>query len=133
MVTKSLVCLLLLATLLPAADKKSKSEKQPEATVVDFVAQRDRGLILIDGAIRIDRLDEPFEGLKVRFELLASNDKPVSGQDAVISEALIEQDDEIPFSLQCRDEPRAVSVQVIARGKKKMYLTLADPGPYPIE
>ncbi len=128
-----LVCLVLVATLLPAGEKKGKSDKPIEASLLGFVAEREGGLILFDGVVRVGEVEEPLNGLRLKLELLAAGEKLISQQQAVLTEGLLEEGDEVPFYLQCKDHPRAVEVRASVRGSKKMFLNLDSPGPYIIE
>ncbi len=130
---KVLLCLLLSALLLPAADKKGKSKKEPDVTLLDFLARRENGLILIDGVVRVNKVLQPLNGMRVKFELFAPGRRLISQQESVISDELLEEGDEVPFYLQCRDHVRAVHIRVSFRSKKRMYLNLENPGPYGIE
>jgi hypothetical protein len=133
---KALIVLLLITALLPAAEKKGKSgkkERPPDATLIDFVAQREDNRLLLDGVVRINEVERPLVGLRIKFQLLASGNQLISQQNAVISEEVLEEGDEVPFYLQCQDHVRAVHVMVEVRGKKRMFLKLENPGPYGIE
>ncbi len=130
---KVLVCLLLMATLLPAAGRKGKSHKEPDLTLVDFGARRENGLILIDGVVRVNKVVEPLIGMRAKFELFAPGKRLLSEQESVISQEVLEEGDEVPFYLQCRDHVKAVHIWVSFRSKKRMYLNLENPGPYGIE
>jgi hypothetical protein len=128
-----LVCLLALATLLPAEEKKSKPERPPDVTLLEMSARREKGLILIDGLVRVNAVEKPLIGLQVRFKLLAAGEQLISQQDTVVTKEILEEGDEAPFYVQCRDHARAVEILVEMRGKKRMYLNLENPGPYMVE
>ncbi len=122
-----------MASLLPAADKKSKQDKGPDVTLQEFEARRADGNIEIDGVVRINELPESLIGLRIKLSMFSSGEKLMTEQQTVISEELLEEGDEVPFYLACRDHVRAVSIMVELRSKKRMYLKVENPGPYPIE
>ena len=126
-------CFLTLAILLPAADKKSKPEKPPEVTLLNLSARREKGLILIDGLVRVNAVEQPLNNLRIRFQLRDADEQVISQQDYVLEENELTEGDEAPFYVQCRDHARAVEIQVEMRDKKRMYLLLEHPGPYYIE
>jgi hypothetical protein len=128
-----LICLLLMAILLPAADKKGKSEKPPEVTLLSFQARRVDNNIEIDGVVRIDKIEKPLTDLQLKLALFAPNEELMSKQDIVISEEPVEQGDEVPFYVACRDHARTVHLMVELRSKNRMFLRLENPGPYPLE
>ncbi len=125
--------LLLMAILLPAADKRGKSDKPPDVTLVEFKARRQERLILIDGLIRVNDVTQPLSRLRAKFELLAPGDQLLSLQETVVSEEALEPGEEVPFYVQCKDHVRAVHIRVSVRSRERMYLDLENPGPYPIE
>lgn len=130
---KVLFYLLLTAILLPAADKKGKSKKSPDVTLVEFKASRQERLILIDGLVRVNDVQQPLSRLRAKFELLAPGDQLLSQQETVVAEGELEPGEEMPFYVQCQDHVRAVQVRVSFRSRERMYLHLENPGPYPIE
>jgi hypothetical protein len=127
-----LICLLLMAILLPAAKKKGKSPKPPEVTLLSFEAKRVGGDIEIDGVVRINAIEKPLRGLRLKLELFAPNKELMSKQNIEISEEVLEEGDEVPFYVGCRDHARTVHLMVEFRSKKRMYLRLENPGPYPL-
>jgi len=129
---KFLYCLALTALLLPAAGKKSKSDKPPEVTLSDFLVQRENRRLLLDGVVEVNDVQKPLRGLRIKFKLLDADNRMISQKEATISEERLEPGDEVSFALQCADHVRAVGVLVELRGKKRMFLRLDNPGPYEI-
>ena len=130
---KLLICLLLMATLLPAADKKGKSQKPPEVTLLEFKARRVGGNIEIDGVVQINEIEQTLNGLQLRVELLAPGRQLMSKQNLEIAKEVLEEGDEVRFYVACRDHARTVHITVSFRSKNRMYLRLENPGPYAIE
>jgi hypothetical protein len=122
-----------MASLLPAADKKGKRQRPPDVTVLEFEARRVDQNIEIDGVVRVNALDQPLIGMRIKLNMFSSGNKLMTEQKAVIAEQLLEEGDEVPFYLACRDHSRAVTIEVELRSKKRMYLRVENPGPYPIE
>ena len=127
-----LACLLLLATLWPAAGAKSKSAKLPDVELTSFKAVRDQDRILIDGGATVHR-KEPIPGLEIKIDILAPGKALISERRATLTQEILEAGDDVPFSLACRSQARAVSIKVHFYSAKQNPLTLANPGPYPIE
>ena len=127
-----LVCFLLLATLLPAAGTKSKSAKLPDVELTAFKAVRDQDRILIDGGATVHR-KEPIPGLRIKIDLLAPGKNLISERRVTLTKELLEPGDDVPFSLACRSQAGAVNIRVHFYSARRNPLTLANPGPYPIE
>ncbi|MCP5116566.1 MAG: hypothetical protein GY953_37535 [bacterium] len=124
--------LLLFATLLPAADEKGKSEKEPEVFVEEIEVRREGRRILIDGVVVANR-EKPIRGLKVKFDLLAPGDQLISWQEARVSKDTLEAGDDVTFYLQCADHARAVAIRIDVRTGGNMSLLADNNGPFPIE
>ena len=129
----ALICLLLMATLLPAAAKKGKSPKPPEVTLLGFEARRVDENIEIDGMVRVNQVEKPLVKLQLKLEFFAPGKQLMSRQNIEIAEELLEEGDEVPFYVACRDMARVVHIMVEFRSKNKMFLRLENPGPYAIE
>ena len=124
--------LLLFAILLPAAEKKGKSAKEPDVLVEEIQVKREERLILIDGVVVANRA-KPIRGLRVKFDLLAPGDQLISWQEARVSKDTLEAGDDVTFYLQCADHARAVAIRIDVRTGGNMGLLADNNGPYPIE
>mgnify|MGYP005852136437 CR=1 FL=1 len=130
--TRVLICVFLMASLLLAGDDQGKPEKVPDVVLEDVVVMREGGQILIDGVALVKRV-EPLEGLMVKIDILAPGEQLISERRIVVTKQPLETGDSVPFSLACRDQARAVAILIDIHNARKMPLQVENPGPYPIE
>ena len=80
-----------------------------------------------------NEVEKPLTDLEIKLELFAPNKELMSKQHIVIAEETVEPGDEVPFYVACRGHARTVHIMVEFRSKKRMYLRVENPGPYPLE
>ncbi len=126
----AVVAMVVLASLLPGAQKKRKAPV-PQVEVIQASAKRVENRIELDGTIR--NLGEvPLERLVLHFELLTTGTKPVSVRKGPVDE-VVEAGGQYTFLFQMRDEPRAVYFRIRAFDKGDDGLIVISPGPYVIQ
>jgi hypothetical protein len=129
---RALLCLSLVGTLLPAGSDQGKPDRVPDVEVVEFTALREGRRILIDGTV-VARRAEPIPGLYVKVDLLDTGGKLLSERQTAVTEELLEAGEEVSFSLACADQARVAQARLDLYSARRMPLSVARAGPYPIE
>jgi hypothetical protein len=123
-----LVALAALALCASPADKKKKSS---EVEVLLFKAVHDGVEVTVDGRVRATA-DRPIQDMTLGFDFLAAGKQVVSTRSVAVDESTLENGDEAAFHATTSYPRNAIQILVRAyRGD--MELTVANPGPFPIE
>ncbi len=123
------LAILLLPVCGGAADKK---KKQLEIEVVETTAQRENGLIALDGRVR-NTGDKPIERLIILFDFLAPGGAVITTQRFNVDEEVLEVGKDATIRAQMVDHVRAVRYRVNAVDEAGHDLRVNKPGPYVIE
>jgi hypothetical protein len=119
--------------VLGAGDKKRKEPLAPRVEVLELTAKSTaERTVEIDGRVR-NCGEKPIQDLVLRFKVLSPDQEVLSTQKGEISPNVLEPGEEAEFHWQMRDHARAVAVRVEASGRNEDLLSVAKPGPYPIE
>jgi hypothetical protein len=124
--------LLLLASLCFAWQKKGKSPKPPDVSVMEASCRRFEGDVLLDGRVRITA-EKPVVKLKLLFDFLGTDRQLLQTKAAVIDDETLTAGDESEFHLRVADPVRAVLFSIRAEDGSGRELNLTRAGPYPIE
>jgi hypothetical protein len=128
----ALVALLVLASLLCAANQKRKSPKPPEVEVIEATARRAQRIVTLDGRVR-NSGERPVQGLTLLFSMMAPGGQVITTQKGTIEEEVLEPGEEAEFHWQMKDPVRAVDFKIDAVDGNDRDLVVRKPGPYPIE
>ena len=128
----SLLCLLVLAAALPAADKKKKAPKPPDLQVVEAVARRDGEQMVLDGRVR-NSGERTLEGVVLIIDFLSDDRIPVTTRRGPIEEEVLAPGKEAIYRLALNSPPRAVRYRIEAMDRNQRDLRVAGGGPFTIE
>ncbi len=99
--------------------------------VVSLQVRRDAGRITLDGTIR-NTGTVPLSRLKLAFDLLDADGKPLSGRRGLIEEEALEPGAESSLGFFVADHARAVLVRLSAEQRERR-VEVVKPGPYVVE
>ncbi|MGD0778153.1 MAG: hypothetical protein ABSC05_35665 [Candidatus Solibacter sp.] len=122
----------LTAVLLFFALSAAVAQKKPDVRILETKAVREGANISVDGRVRVTS-EKPLRGLVIVFDFRSPEKEVVTSQKAVIDEDMMEKGKEGAFHSEMADEARAVRYTVRAFDNHDRELTVANPGPYPIE
>jgi hypothetical protein len=130
---RAAVALLVLATLLCAADKKSKNKKPkpPDVEVVELKVRRSAGMISLDGTVLNSGL-RPLNTLTLIFKMRSPDQKAVINERGDVDGPL-DPGETSEFRFDMKDFGRAVDVVVDAEDGPGRELVVSKPGPYVVE
>lgn len=123
--------LLILASLVCAAEKKAKPVKSPDVRVVEIRCQRTEDRVTVDGRVRIGG-NKPLERFTLFFDFLDTGAQVITTRRNDYPEETLSPGQDVDFNLYLPDPVRAVHVVVRAEQKDGRELHVANPGPYPI-
>ena len=128
---RRIVLLLLMASFWSLGQQKRKQESANRIEVLELKAQRDRGQITLDGAIK-NTGTRPLSKVVLMFDLLDADRKTLSSRRGPVDQTVLEPGEEWPFNFYVSDHARAIEVRVAAE-QRELVLDVAKPGPYPID
>jgi hypothetical protein len=123
-----LVALAALALCASGADKK----KPLDVAVLSVKVVHDGSDVTVDGRVRATA-EKPILDLVLEFHFLASGKQVVTTQRVAIDEHTLEDGDEAAFHAAAAYPPNAIQILVKAYAKGDRALSVANPGPFPIE
>jgi len=124
-----LECVLLAALLLTLKPAVSLAANR-DVEVAGVESARFGGRAGFTGVVKINR-EKPIEGLVLTLEFLDAQGVLLTIQKQSIDDRLLAAGDEVPFDLEGRDVPRAVSFRIVMHDSKKRGLSVAGEGPHP--
>jgi hypothetical protein len=122
----------LTAALLFFALSAAVAQKKPDVRILETKAVREGANISMDGRVRVTS-EKPLRGLVIVFDFRSPEKEVVTSQKAVIDENMMEKGKEGAFHSEMADEARVVRYTVRAFDTHDRELSVANPGPYPIE
>ena len=124
-----LVAIAALALCASGADKK---KKPLDVAVVSVKVVRDGTDVTVDGRVRATA-EKPILDLVLEFDFLAFGKQVVTTQRVAIDEHTLEDGDEAAFHAATAYPPNAIQILVKAYASGDRSLSVANPGPFPIE
>jgi hypothetical protein len=109
-----------------------RKKKAPDVEVIETRARRVEGKITLDGRVRFTG-DKPSRGLVVVFDFLSAERQVVTTQKTEVADDVVRAGQEASYQTVLVDPVRAVSYRVRAFDSGERDLSVANPGPYPIE
>jgi len=128
----ALIVLLGLSLSLSAAEKKRKSPKPPDISILQTAAHRSEGKIALDGRIR-NSGEKTIEGLVLLFDFMAPGRSVITTQKSRIDEEVLAPGEEAVFHVELNDPVRAVEYQLAAVDRADRELRVANAGPFVID
>jgi hypothetical protein len=128
----AVIAMLVLASLLPGAERERKRSESPDLEIIRASARHVENRIELEGVVR-NVSEQPIEGAILRLDFLSSGEKVISMKKGPLPDEVLEPGDESAFYFQMPDEPRAVSFRVKAVNGKGHELRVTKPGPYWID
>ena len=109
-----------------------RKKKPADVEVIETKARRVEGRITLDGRVRFTG-ERPARGLVVVFDFLSPEHEVVTSQKTQVADDVVRAGREASYQTVLVDPARAVSYQVRAFDAGERDLSVANPGPYPIE
>ena len=125
LVARALLSVLLL-TLPPVISLAAEKDVE----VADVESARFEGKAEFAGMVKVTR-QKPIEGLLLTIEFLDAQGVLLTIQKQAIEDKQLNLGDEVPFDLEGRDVPRAVSIRIVMYDSKGMPLSVSGGGPHP--
>jgi hypothetical protein len=124
--------LVALAALALCASPADKKKKPPDVQVLLVKAVHDGADITVDGRVRATA-EKPIVDLVLAFDFLASGKQVITTRKVAVDEPTLENGDEAAFHAATTYPRNAVEILVRAYISGDRELTVANPGPFPIE
>jgi hypothetical protein len=125
-----LLAAVVLSLCAPATGQRKK--KAADVEVMETRARRVEGQITLDGRVRFTG-ERPAHGLVIVFDFLSPEHEVVTSQKTQVADDVVRAGREASYQTVLVDPARAVSYQVRAFDAGERDLSVANPGPYPIE
>ena len=125
-----LLAAVVLSLCAPATGQRKK--KAADVEVMETRARRVEGQITLDGRVRFTG-ERPAHGLVIVFDFLSPEHEVVTSQKTQVADDVVRAGREASYQTVLVDPVRAVSYQVRAFDAGERDLSVANPGPYPIE
>lgn len=125
-----LLAAVILSLCAPATGQRKK--KAADIEVMETRARRVEGKITLDGRVRFTG-ERPARGLVIVFDFLSPEHEVVTSQKTQVADDVVRAGREASYQTVLVDPVRAVSYQVRAFDAGERDLSVANPGPYPIE
>jgi hypothetical protein len=130
--TRLLCCLLMLGTFLYPQEKKRKSPKPPDLTIVDVKVHRDGDVVSLDGHVK-NTSEKPLAGVVLLIDFFGPNKDPLTTQRGTLENELLEPGQEADFRLEIKAPARAVEVRFNSQDKNTKDLRVENSGPFAID
>lgn len=129
---RSLIALLILASLCAFAQKKGKSPKPPEVVVMEVTCRRADGDVSVDGRVKI-LAEKPVKRLNLLVDFLGTDKQLLQTKRGEVDGDLLTAGDESEFHLRVSDPVRAVLYSIRAEDGDGRELRVEKAGPFQIE
>ncbi len=115
-----------------AQDRKKKKEKPPDVQIMELKIKRVEAEVTLDGRVRATG-EKPVENLILVFEFLKSNKAVASSRRVTTDDPVLEPGDDTVFHAATTYPMDATECRVRAYLSGDRELSVANPGPFPIE
>ena len=129
---RALVLLAALAQLWCGGAQKRKAPRPPDVRVVEVKCHRSERLITVDGRV-VNTGARPIAKLILIFHFRTTDGQVITTQRGGVAEEVLSPGEGSEFNWQIKDHARAVEVIIEAVDGSGRDLTVARPGPYPVE
>jgi hypothetical protein len=122
---------LLLALGASGWGSSASPQRRGDVEVTEIESIRQEGEVTFEGYVTVTR-SKPIRGLAMRLHFYDSRAALLVILGETITEDIVEEGDEISFLVGGRDQPRAVSYEVIMLDAQGVELRTTRGGPYPL-
>lgn len=123
---------LLIASLCFALQKKGKTPKPPEITILEITCRRENGDVTVDGKLKADG-ERSLKEVHLIVDFLGTGKQLLESKRGPVDTELLQPGDESEFHLRVADPIRAVRFTLRAEEGDGRDLRIENIGPFPIE
>lgn len=127
-----LACSLLFASLCVAFQKKGKSPKPPEVTVIEVICKREGGDVQVDGKLKATG-ERPLKQVDLIVDFLGASKQLLESKRGPVDSEELAPGDETEFHLRVADPIKAVLFTLRAEDSDGRELRVDKAGPFTIE
>lgn len=112
--------------------KKGKSPKPPEVTILEINVHRVESDVVVDGRLQVGP-ERSLKKLQLLIDFLGSDHQLLQSKRGEVDDGVLQKGEEAEFHLRVTDPTRAVEYTLRAEEGDGRELRVDKAGPYPIE